>query len=270
MIPSSTSFRVRVASPLLLVLGALLLQACRSHEKTEVEVEVRSVGYDNASRAPVVVLQDADHKVALPIWIGPAEAQSIAMQLQGINPPRPMTHDLIKSILDQTGVEFQRVVIQELRDSTYYARICLHAGRKDLQIDSRPSDAIALAIRFRRPIFVATALMQGDTTIDLQRAVPAESLETIAGITVQNLSEEVAEYFDLPAGRGVIVADVGPEAAPGGLQRGDVILDVDGARITGVGDFAHKLRTHASEQPARLSVQRGSERLVVEIQPHTG
>lgn len=260
---------LRVGAGIVLFVGALTFVACRSQQKTEVEVEVRSVGYDNASRAPVVVLQDADRKVALPIWIGPAEAQSIAMQLQGISPPRPMTHDLIKSILDQTGVEFQKVVIQELKDSTYYARIWLHAGHQDLQIDSRPSDAIALAIRFRRPIFVASALLRGDTTIDLQRAAPAESLESISGVTVQNLSDEMADYFGLPPGQGVIVAEVSDDA-PEGLRRGDVILEVDGVAVSGVGDFTGKLHASKPGQALRLSVQRGSTRVSVDFRPNAG
>ena len=152
----------------MLWLTAIGLAGCHQKEKTEVEVEVRSVGFDNASHAPVVVLQDHDRKVALPIWIGPAEAQAIAMQMEGINPPRPMTHDLMKTILDDAGVQFDKVIIQDLKDTTYYARIYLRSGRQDLQVDSRPSDAIALAVRFHRPIYVTTALLRGGTTIDLE------------------------------------------------------------------------------------------------------
>ena len=185
---------------LLLFAGAVSLSACSRREKTEVEVEVRSIGLDNASHAPVVVLEDHDRKVALPIWIGPAEAQSIAMQMQGINPPRPMTHDLIKTMLDRAGVELRKVVIQDLKDSTYYARIYLRAGKSDLEIDSRPSDAIALAVRFHSPIFVATALMKGDTTIDLQHESPGASTVRFSGLTVQNLTDDLAEYFSLPPG----------------------------------------------------------------------
>src|SRR5438876_3919235 len=120
----------RAGTRALFLLGAVTFSACRAREKPEVEVEVRSVGLDSQSNAPVVVLQDHDRKVALPIWIGPMEAQSIAMQMQGINPPRPMTHDLIKTMLDRVGVEFKKVVIQELKDSTYYAQIHLRAGHE--------------------------------------------------------------------------------------------------------------------------------------------
>lgn len=243
--------------------------ACRGRDKPETEVEVRSVGFDSLSHAPVVVLQDHDRRVALPIWIGPTEAQAIAMQLEGIAPPRPMTHDLIKTMLDQAGIELRKVVIQDLKDSTYVARIYLHSGRQDLQIDSRPSDAIALAVRFHSPIFVATALLRGGTTVDLQREAPTESTAKVAGVTVQNLTNELAEYFSLPPGTGVLVADVAGDAAPG-LQRGDVVLEIDGQTVSGVGDFDGKLRALKTGTPARLSVQRGAQRVQVQFPAHAG
>jgi bifunctional DNase/RNase len=243
---------------------AAALAACRTAVKTETEVEVRTVGFDSVSRAPVVVLQDHDHTVALPIWVGPAEAQAIAMQMQGIAAPRPMTHDLIKSMLDQFGIELQKVVIQDLKESTYVARIYLRDGRRNLQIDSRPSDAIALAVRFHRPIFVATSLLQGTAAIGLQRAAPAESTVQIAGVTVQKLTDELAEYFSLPPGKGVLVAAVASDA-PQGLQRGDVILEVDEQAVSGVGDFDSKMRALKEGANAHFSVQRGSQRVDVQF-----
>jgi len=243
-----------------MLLSVASLSACRSREKTDVEVEVRSVGFDSASHSPVVVLQDHDRKVALPIWIGPAEAQSIAMEIQGINPPRPMTHDLIKSILDGAGVELQKVMIQDLKESTYYARIYLRASGHDVQVDSRPSDAIALAVRFHRPIFVAAALMQGDATIDLLHEAPGGSTVKYSGVTVQNLTRELADYFSLPPGTGVLVAEIEGQGSDG-LQRGDVILEVNGDVVSGVGDFRSKMQAVKRGTNARLSVQRGSERV---------
>jgi len=264
---SLTAHRLRIWT--LVAVSAVACAACRAKEKTEVEMEVRSVGFDNATHAPVVLLQDHDRKVALPIWIGPTEAQAIAMQMQGVNPPRPMTHDLIKTILDQTGVELQKVVIQGLKDSTYFASIWLHTSGQDLQIDSRPSDAIALAIRFHRPIFVATTLLQGGATIDLQHEAPADSMRKISGVTVQNLTDEMAEYFSLPLGAGVIVAEVERDA-PTGLLRGDVILEIDGEAVSGVGDFTNRLRTLKAGTSAKLSVQRGSKRLPVQFSARSG
>jgi uncharacterized protein len=270
-----TAVRLRSARPRppwlasLVVLTGIGLAGCSKHQPAEVEVEIRSVGFDNSTRSPVVVLQDHDRRVALPIWIGPAEAQSIAMQIEGINPPRPMTHDLVKTILDGAGVEFDRVVIQELRGSTYYAHIFLRSGRHDLEIDSRPSDAIALAVRFKRPIFVATGLMRSDSSIDLMHDAPTASSVKMSGVTVQNLTDELSGYFSLPPGQGVLVADIESEGA-GGLQRGDVVLEIDGTTVTGVGDFERKVRALANGASARLSVQRGDARIDVQWIGSTG
>lgn len=251
-----------------LALGVVLLgiAACRRGAPPEVEVEVRSVGFDSASQSPVVLLQDTDRKHALPIWIGPLEAQSIAMQIEGVSPPRPMTHDLVKTILESAGVAVHKVVIHDLKGSTYYARIYLQANGKDFDIDSRPSDAIALAVRVQRPIFVATGLLEGDRAIDLRREVPAETTARLGGVTVQNLTAELADYFEVPVGSGVIVAAVEGDG-PGGLQRGDVILEIDGESVSGVGDFRAKLRAHAGRDSAVLSVQRGQVRIEVEMPP---
>jgi bifunctional DNase/RNase len=253
----------------LLFLLSAALQACGSTHQTEVEVEVRSVGFDNASHAPVVLLQDHEHKMALPIWIGPTEAQSIAMQMQGVSPPRPLTHDLIKTMLDQAGVEFRKVVIKDLKENTYYASIYLHTGQHDLEIDSRPSDAIALAVRFHRPIFVSSVLLKGEATLALQEEAAGARTVKFSGVTVQNLTDALAELFSLQPGTGVLVADV-ESPAPGGLKRGDVILEVDGAAITSVGDFETKMQAVKHGTRANLSVQRGRELVQVQLAGQTG
>jgi bifunctional DNase/RNase len=252
----------RVWPLLVLAMGALV--ACRKQTANEIEVEVRSVGFDEPAKGPVVILQDHDRRVALPIWIGFAEARSIAMELQGINPPRPMTHDLVKQILDDAGVEFERVLISGLKENTYYARIFLRSRGHEWQVDSRPSDAIALAVRFHRPIFVARALMQGDGSIDLVQHLPTASTARFFGVTVQNLTAAMAEYFNLPPGRGVIVADIA-NGAPTELQRGDVILEMDGTAVTGVGDLEQRMHALPEGQSAHLAVQRGSQRLPVQV-----
>jgi bifunctional DNase/RNase len=247
---------------LLLTLGTAA--ACRKPAPKEVEVEVRNVAFDDAANGPVVILQDHERRVALPIWVGAAEARAIAMQLQGINPPRPLTHDLVKEILDGAGVELQKVVITDLKANTYYAQIFLVMRGREWQVDSRPSDAIALAVRFHRPIFVAPALMAGDGSIDLTRQMPTASMARIAGVTVQNLTAEMSAYFDLSPGVGVIVADVARDAATE-LQRGDVILEINGTTVTGVGDLERRMQAMPAGASARLSVQRGSQRVPVQF-----
>ena len=248
----------------LIGLSGAVLPACRAREATEVEVEVRSVGLDHTSRSPVVVLQDKAKRVALPIWIGPTEAQSIAMQMEGLNPPRPLTHDLMKLALEQAGVEFEKVVIQDLKESTYYARIFLRSGRKDLELDSRPSDAIALAVRFHKPIFVATALLKQDVAIDLRREALADGSTTLAGVTLQELTQDLANYFGLPSGRGVLVSDVARDAQAA-LRRGDIILEVDGEGVTGLSALHAKLSALRPGAHADLSVQRGADQVHVDF-----
>ena len=121
---------------------------------------MRDVGFDHQAGVPVVVLATREDARLLPIWIGPAEAQAIAIELKNVVPPRPMTHDLLKRILDMTGVVLRRVRITDLQEQTFYATLVLDQGGRELEVDSRPSDAIALALRFACPIAVRRDLME--------------------------------------------------------------------------------------------------------------
>ncbi|MGQ0568731.1 MAG: bifunctional nuclease family protein [Armatimonadota bacterium] len=116
-------------------------------------MKVRRVALDQQNN-PVVLLVDEDETIALPIWIGQAEAMAIAMRLQGVQPPRPMTHDLLQTVLEQLSTTVTRIVVSEVRDSTYFAEIHLARNGTAVVIDARPSDAIALALRTDAPIFV--------------------------------------------------------------------------------------------------------------------
>ncbi len=119
-----------------------------------VHMKVRGVALDQQMN-PVVLLVDQSETMALPIWIGQAEATAIAMELQGVKPPRPMTHDLLRSVLKSLTTTITRVVVTDVKDSTYFAEIHLATNGTPMIIDSRPSDAIALALRAEAPIFVA-------------------------------------------------------------------------------------------------------------------
>jgi hypothetical protein len=251
------SRRLHACTSSWLILAALAAGCGESGER-EIEVEVQRVAVDPGSQSPVILLEDKDHRIALPIWIGPAEAQAIAMELEGVAPPRPMTHDLIKNMLEQMGVALKKVVILDLRDNTYYARIVLDRSGEHVEIDSRPSDAIALAVRFRQPIFVAAGVLRAANTIDLQAASPARSL-TLSGLTVQELSRELARHFALPPGQGVLVSNVAG-AAGGRLQRGDVIMEIDGVPVRSLDEFENKIRSTGRK---RFSVQRGDDRIDV-------
>lgn len=126
-----------------------------------IEMVVHGVTLDPVSQMPIVVLRAKDKEdLILPIWIGIFEADSIVRQLQGVEPPRPMTYELTKSIIENMGVRLEKVVINDLRDSTYYAELHLLQGNNLMVIDSRPSDAINLALRFYVPVFVEERVLE--------------------------------------------------------------------------------------------------------------
>ena len=123
------------------------------------EMVVESVRVHMLSSQHVVILREADEQRYLPIWIGSWEAQSIAMKLQGVEAERPLTHDLLSTMLTELGVSVRRIVVSDLADETYRARIVLVQGGADYEIDARPSDAIALAVRVTAPIFATEAVL---------------------------------------------------------------------------------------------------------------
>jgi len=126
----------------------------------EIEMKIKGLVVDPISKMPIVVLEDPGSERMLPIWIGVFEANAIALKIENIVTPRPMTHDLMKSVFDEAGLEVKRVVVNDVRDNTFYALIhCLHNGQS-LTIDSRPSDAIALSLRLDAPIFVEESVVQ--------------------------------------------------------------------------------------------------------------
>ncbi|HEX7151829.1 MAG TPA: bifunctional nuclease family protein [Thermoanaerobaculia bacterium] len=130
-----------------------------------VPMSIKGLMLDPVSNSPIVVLKDDDEKFFLPIWVGIFEANAIALQLENIATPRPMTHDLLRNTIAELHGQVTRVVINELRDSTFFAQIRILAGDRTLEVDARPSDAIALALRTEAPIFVAESVLQQAQTI---------------------------------------------------------------------------------------------------------
>lgn len=125
------------------------------------EMVVHGITLDPVSQMPIVVLKAKDDdETILPIWIGIFEADSILRQLQNVEPPRPMTYELMKNVITQMGGVVDKVIINDLRDSTYYAEVHILQGNNRLIIDSRPSDAINIALRFSAPIFVEESVLE--------------------------------------------------------------------------------------------------------------
>jgi hypothetical protein len=136
-------------------------------EKDWIEVKVKGIVVDPKASNPVVVLVDSASHKALPIWIGVFEAEAISRGLEEVVTLRPMTHDLIKQILDTFQVSLTQVVINDLKGNTFYANLYLTVDGKELIVDSRPSDAIALAVRLKAPVFVAKLVMESAKELGL-------------------------------------------------------------------------------------------------------
>ena len=125
----------------------------------EIEFKIKGLMMDPLNNSPIVVLQDANGDTLLPIWVGIFEANAIALQIDKIDTPRPMTHDLIKGLLNQLSANVEKIVVTELKDNTFYALIFIDVNGKLVTVDSRPSDAIALALRTDSPIYVTDEVL---------------------------------------------------------------------------------------------------------------
>ena len=126
----------------------------------EVEMKIRGLMMDPVTNMPIVVLKDAGGTAILPIWVGIYEANAIALEIEKVQTPRPMTHDLLKNLLLGLNVRVHKVVVNELRDDTFFALIWMERDGQMLSMDSRPSDALALALRVDCPIFVEEAVLK--------------------------------------------------------------------------------------------------------------
>jgi hypothetical protein len=136
-----------------------------------VEVEIDSIRVSLMSQQRIVILKERNSARFLPIWIGPYEAEAITLSLQEVEVTRPLTHDLLRNILQELGAEITQVNITALRDDVFYARIILTINGREMSIDSRPSDAIALAVRAHVPVFIAEDVM------DEAASIPEENIE---------------------------------------------------------------------------------------------
>jgi len=126
----------------------------------DVEVRIRGLMMDPATNMPIVVLKDVASETVMPIWVGIFEANAIAIEIEKVAAPRPMTHDLTRNVIHHLNARLERVVINELKDDTFFAVLWLRQGEEPLTIDARPSDAIALALRADCPIYVSEQVMQ--------------------------------------------------------------------------------------------------------------
>jgi bifunctional DNase/RNase len=145
-----------------------------------IEMRVGGLTLDPVTKTPIVILKDAENKLTLPIWIGLMEATAMATELEGIKMARPMTHDLLRQIITDLGGEVDSIEVTDLRDNTYYAVIHIRAGEKKVALDSRPSDAISLALRTRSPIFVAKKVLETSSILQQSEEAQEQNLSNVS------------------------------------------------------------------------------------------
>ena len=193
------------------------------------EMVIYGVSFDMVGKQPIVLLKTVDSNKFLPIWIGHPEAAAILMKLQGASTPRPMTHDLLSDMLGELDVSCTRVAVTELRENTFYASITLAVNGREVEIDSRPSDALALAVRADAPIFAAEDVI-AESAIEFEHEV--EDTEEVVEKFKDFLDDVTPE--DFAAGE-----DVGRRAALSASAAGqdppDHLVEADARRLGGLG-----------------------------------
>ena len=136
----------------------------------QIEMTIKGLMVDPITNMPIIILRDKEGQRVLPIWVGVFEANAIALQIENVQTPRPMTHDLLKSLIEHLEARVERIVVCALKENTFYATIHLHAARGgQVTVDARPSDAIALALRTASPIFVEEAVIQNARSVENSR-----------------------------------------------------------------------------------------------------
>jgi bifunctional DNase/RNase len=154
----------------------------------EIEVQIRGLMLDPVTNMPIIVLKDVESDLVLPIWVGVFEAQAIALELEKSTTPRPMTHDLLRNIARGLGATVSKVVVSDLREDTYFATIWMMQGGEEVTLDARPSDAIALALRWDCPIYVSGTVLGRSKQVSTESGanVNAEELRR----WLENLNED--------------------------------------------------------------------------------
>lgn len=257
---------VLTASVLMLATSACGAEGPEAGEEFSV-VEIATVGMDMLTGSPVVLLRQADSGDIVPIWVGLNEAQAIARALHGLSVPRPMTHDLMGSMLAQLGVAVEGVDVHDLREGTYFGRIRLKPAGEvpSIEVDSRPSDALALALRTGAPVRVARKLLLEVPEFEFAPPRGPEQVVRIMGLTVVTPTPEMKVEFDLPDRPGVMVRDASEPMEKRGVQRGDLVVEVNGTPIATPMEFYETVLNTARGQAVRLCFLRQGEEKTVEI-----
>jgi bifunctional DNase/RNase len=230
-------------------------------------VELSTIGLDGRTGLPIVVLREPESGSVLPIWIGGAEAQAIALVLHGVVPPRPMTHDLMASLIAELRAEVEEVVVTDLRNNTYFGVVRLRvAGDKKIrEVDSRPSDALALALRTGAPIRVARKILANVPEFDFIAPEGPNQVVQALGMTVVLATPPLRKEFRLANQRGIVVTSAFGLAREKGIRRGDLIIDVNGKAVEEPAAFFEAVRAARPKSPVRITYWRDGNTRVIEL-----
>ncbi|MDQ2070721.1 bifunctional nuclease domain-containing protein [Natronospira bacteriovora] len=256
--------RVKLLSlfSLLVLATAIALAAFARETRPElVEVELATVGFDRNSGTPVALLREPESGEVVPIFIGLIEAQAILQGLHDIASPRPMTHDLLANTIAGLDASLEVLQVHELRNGTYYGRLLLRrsGGNEVTEIDTRPSDGMALAVRTGARIEVSREILRAGLDFDFQAPEGSGDIVQAAGITVVNATGELRQELGLPSDPGVLVSSVRAAAREAGLQAGDLIIAVGERRPSSPLDFLDAIRAVPGEEKARIRYWREGE-----------
>jgi uncharacterized protein len=231
--------------------------------KDLMEVKIYRLIVDPASMQPVVLLADLAGERVMPVWIGPNEANAIQAEIEGVQPPRPMTHDLLERVIQRMNGTVKRVIITHQKENIYYALLVIEKDRNLLEIDARPSDSLVMALKLKSPIFVAKSLFK-ERSVSLGESKEADSPY---GLTLQELTPMLAESFGFKKGRGVLIADVkgGSRAEKDGLQRGDIVVEISGEKIPDVAAMKNALAS--IKNPVKIKIFRQGSFSVLTLNP---
>ena len=157
-----------------------------------IQMTVGGLTLDPVTKTPIVILKDPDNKLNLPIWIGLLEATAMATELEGIKMARPMTHDLLKRIIGDLDATVEKIEVTDLKDNTYFALIYISIGDREVTIDSRPSDAISLALRTKRPIWVAKKVLEASSVLQQMEEGKEQNLSNVSRDKWAEILEKMA------------------------------------------------------------------------------
>jgi uncharacterized protein len=232
-----------------------------------VPVELSTIGLDGRTGTPIVVLRDPESGTVLPIWVGSAEAQAIALALHGVVPPRPMTHDLMASLISELRADVEEVVVTDLRNNIYFGMVRLRvAGEKKIrEVDSRPSDALALALRTDAPIRVARKILSMVPEFDFIAPEGPNQVVQALGMTVVVATPSLRKEFRLGDRQGIVVTSAFGAAREKGVRRGDLIVEVNGKAIEEPTALFEAVRATKPRAPVRITFWRDGDTRTIEL-----